>query len=169
MYVLSTTFDSHSTNHDLYDNADSKVHGAFMGPTWILSAPGGSQVSPCWLQWTLLSGNQFINTLSLSFSYYTLIWNFPKKFSNISIAKCKTTVTLLQRHWGYSSPALNRRYVVRNALNDIGYPRNPLFPHFSISNCKLSGLSLPLLNLPRGTFMLKLGIYLSKWQPGLFY
>ena len=25
-------------------NPDSKVHGANMGPTWVLSAPGGSHV-----------------------------------------------------------------------------------------------------------------------------
>ena len=25
---------------------DSKVHGANMGPTWVLSAPGGSHVGP---------------------------------------------------------------------------------------------------------------------------
>ena len=31
---------------------DSKVHGANMGPTWVLSAPGGPMLSP----WTLLSG-----------------------------------------------------------------------------------------------------------------
>ena len=28
------------------DLPDSKVHGANMGPTWVLSAPGGSHVSP---------------------------------------------------------------------------------------------------------------------------
>ena len=31
---------------------DSKVHGANMGPTWVLSAPDGSMLAP----WTLLSG-----------------------------------------------------------------------------------------------------------------
>ena len=25
---------------------DSKVHGAYMGPTWVLSAPGGPHVGP---------------------------------------------------------------------------------------------------------------------------
>ena len=34
-------------------NPDSKVHGANMGPTWVLSAPDG----PMLAQWTLLSGN----------------------------------------------------------------------------------------------------------------
>ena len=32
---------------------DSKVHGANMGPTWVLSAPDGPILSPC----SLLSGN----------------------------------------------------------------------------------------------------------------
>ena len=27
-------------------NPDSKVHGANMGPTWVLSAPGGHHVGP---------------------------------------------------------------------------------------------------------------------------
>ena len=27
-------------------NPDSKVHGAIMGPTWFLSAPGGPHVGP---------------------------------------------------------------------------------------------------------------------------
>ena len=30
----------------LYDNPDSKVHGANMGPTWVLSAPDGPHVGP---------------------------------------------------------------------------------------------------------------------------
>ena len=35
---------SHSLLH--IDIRDSKVHGANMGPTWVLSAPGGSHVGP---------------------------------------------------------------------------------------------------------------------------
>ena len=31
---------------------DGKVHGANMGPTWVLSAPDGPMLAP----WTLLSG-----------------------------------------------------------------------------------------------------------------
>ena len=27
-------------------NSDSKVHGAIMGPTWVLSAPDGPRVGP---------------------------------------------------------------------------------------------------------------------------
>ena len=30
----------------LYNKADSKVHGANMGPTWVLSAPDGPHVDP---------------------------------------------------------------------------------------------------------------------------
>ena len=28
------------------NNPDSKIHGANMGPTWVLSAPGGPHVGP---------------------------------------------------------------------------------------------------------------------------
>ena len=45
-------------------NPDSKVHGANMGPTWVLSAPGGPHVGPInlairealWLYDVLTSG-----------------------------------------------------------------------------------------------------------------
>ena len=30
----------------LYNDPDSKVHGANMGPTWVLSAPDGPHVGP---------------------------------------------------------------------------------------------------------------------------
>ena len=30
----------------IYTFPDCKVHGANMGPTWVLSAPGGSHVGP---------------------------------------------------------------------------------------------------------------------------
>ena len=30
----------------LYDNSEKKVHGANMGPTWVLSAPDGPHVGP---------------------------------------------------------------------------------------------------------------------------
>ena len=46
---------------------DSKDNGANMGPTWVLSAPGGPHVDP----WTLLSGlvqdwgNSIVNALEL--------------------------------------------------------------------------------------------------------
>ena len=32
--------------HNLYAIPDSKVHGANMGPTWVLSAPDGPYVGP---------------------------------------------------------------------------------------------------------------------------
>ena len=35
-----------------YDYPDCKVHGANMGPNWVLSAPAGPMLVP----WTLLSG-----------------------------------------------------------------------------------------------------------------
>ena len=30
----------------LLTNPDSNIHGAKMGPAWVLSAPGGSHVGP---------------------------------------------------------------------------------------------------------------------------
>ena len=33
-------------SHNQIDNPDSKVHGANIGPTWILSAPDGPHVGP---------------------------------------------------------------------------------------------------------------------------
>ena len=33
-------------NCSLNDNPDSKVHVAHMGPTWVLSTPGGPHVGP---------------------------------------------------------------------------------------------------------------------------
>ena len=41
---------------------DNKVHGANMGPTWVLSAPGGPMLSP----WTLLSGMYISVALELT-------------------------------------------------------------------------------------------------------
>ena len=31
---------------NIYVNLDNKVYGANMGPTWVLSAPGGPHVGP---------------------------------------------------------------------------------------------------------------------------
>ena len=40
-------------NIEYHDNVpDSKIHGANMGPTWVLSAPDGPMLAP----WILLSG-----------------------------------------------------------------------------------------------------------------
>ena len=37
----------HFSNNSLWhSNPDSKVHGANMGPTWVLSSPGGPHVGP---------------------------------------------------------------------------------------------------------------------------
>ena len=37
--------------------SDSKIHGANMGPTWVLSGPGGSHVSPMNLAISKLHGS----------------------------------------------------------------------------------------------------------------
>ena len=48
---------------------DSKVHGANMGPTWVLSAPDGPMLAP----WTLFQG-----------IYFTITWVLA------TISSCKT-------------------------------------------------------------------------------
>ena len=41
---------SHLYEGNSYDGiTDSKIHGANMGPTWVLSAPGGPHVGPIYL------------------------------------------------------------------------------------------------------------------------
>ena len=42
-------------NHASYSYRDSKVHGANMGPTWVLWAP-------CWPPWILLAGYPLVLT-----------------------------------------------------------------------------------------------------------
>ena len=47
----------------IFDNfQDSKVHGANMGPTWVLSAPDGPHVGPMNLAIRVFKG-AFISTL----------------------------------------------------------------------------------------------------------
>ena len=46
---------------------DGKIHGANMGPTWVLSAPGGSHVGPMNLDsWVYLQANKFMELDYLS-------------------------------------------------------------------------------------------------------
>ena len=49
-----------------YDsNPDSKVHGANMGPTWVLLAPGGSHVGPMNLAiWEAMGHLQLVQSVS---------------------------------------------------------------------------------------------------------
>ena len=39
-------FKKHPCVYDLQNIPDSKVHGANMGPNWVLSAPDGPHVGP---------------------------------------------------------------------------------------------------------------------------
>ena len=62
-YVLSK-FEVQTTEPAVtaaYSNSlDSKVHGANMGSTWVLSSPGGPMLAP----WTLLSGRNGKQTVT---------------------------------------------------------------------------------------------------------
>ena len=62
---------------------DSKVHGANMGPTWVLSSPGGPHVGPMNLAiWEGFAGNQTcrVTAWSLAFLHWnesnTIAWKF---------------------------------------------------------------------------------------------
>ena len=50
-----------------FNNPDNKVHGANMGPTWVLSAPDGPMLAP----WILLSGRS--TTRIINYNKATLI------------------------------------------------------------------------------------------------
>ena len=50
--------------------SDNKVHGANMGPTWVLSAPGGPHVGPMNLAIRdILSGPQYVKSSQRYFSF----------------------------------------------------------------------------------------------------
>ena len=60
---------------------DSKVHGANMGPTWVLSAPGGPHVSPMNLAiWVRLSRCEICWALICKYMY---VWHHHLKRSNM--------------------------------------------------------------------------------------
>ena len=46
VHNLSSAGHMHIQNSRLVITPDSKVHGAYMGPTWVLSAPDGPHVGP---------------------------------------------------------------------------------------------------------------------------
>ena len=52
MYVCVTwpeninTWRPRQNGRHLPDDPDNKVHGAYLGPTWVLSAPDGPHVGP---------------------------------------------------------------------------------------------------------------------------
>ena len=60
-YVMFWWFGTYSYNLILLD---SKVHGANMGPTWVLSAPGGPHVSPTNLATRVLNWHRGNHTIT---------------------------------------------------------------------------------------------------------
>ena len=85
-HVMTAELSSRVQNHVRQVTPDSKVHGANMGPTWVLSAPDGPMLAP----WTLLSGItrtsdepsslKYVRihqkTAIFSFCYYLYIFRF---------------------------------------------------------------------------------------------
>ena len=61
-------------------NPDSNIHGANMGPTWVLSAPDGPMLAP----WTLLSGKSTLPVMATccTITWIQLaIWQFAPSYS----------------------------------------------------------------------------------------
>ena len=112
-------FSQQYTRLSIFDNdPDSKVHGAHMGPTWVLSAPDGPHVGPMNLAirgtWTwsplvqvLASCQIEVKPLvepSLTYSYKKLQWNLNQD-TNIFCQKnvfqnifCKMVAILFRPH-----------------------------------------------------------------------
>ena len=69
---------------------DSKVHGANMGPTWVLSAPCGPHVGPMNLTiWVRMAANQGV--------WYNLCGSLDMQASN----------TAMSAHWPYTTHLFN--------------------------------------------------------------
>ena len=69
---------------------DSKVHGANMGPTWVVSTP---QMGPMLAPWTVLSGDQLgvgvaIVFYEILFGYMSFSVTTPLKLMHISENNC---------------------------------------------------------------------------------
>ena len=64
---------------------DSKVHGANMGPTWVLSAPDGPYVGPIHLALRIFKTDWLENKDNSLPSFWLLPWNLTyRETSNIS-------------------------------------------------------------------------------------
>ena len=96
-------------------NADSKAHGANMGPTWVLSSPGGQNVGPMNLAiWEVLS-LYFVKSLSAaSLNFVTMPLAIDLYWQPTEYFRC--TQNLLLRHlkingflnlWGQCSTYLS--------------------------------------------------------------
>ena len=105
-------------------NPDSKVHVANMGPTWVLSAPGGSHVGPmnlanreltrpiesCWYYWYSIS--QWIYTWAVFCR--SLLWFGTSLFFPY-------TPQSLNRYWDDRRIALDHKATLNNIGQYIGW------------------------------------------------
>ena len=60
--LTNTLQETHGSAYDNYP--DSKVHGANMGPTWVLSAPDGPHVGPINFAIRVNNRNTYISRIS---------------------------------------------------------------------------------------------------------
>ena len=78
---MNKHFNNHWSPSELWRHTeiypDSKVYGANMEPTWVLSAPGGPHVGPIWLlHWHW--GNSMIDPMSVKYpEWYGWSWPVP--------------------------------------------------------------------------------------------
>ena len=89
-------------------NPDSRVHGANMGPTWVLSAPGGPHVGPMSL--AIWEGTRHV-------SYYASFaqWKSINKPWSIEVHRMANRLSLCYR-W---VPVLKKKTDTRNPLGYI--------------------------------------------------
>ena len=94
---------------------DSKIHGANMGLTWVLSAPDGPHVSPM----NLAIRVGFL--MSMTWVRSTRVSEYKTKM--MLMAQCKKDVTPLLTHLSYVLLALTHRFSVqgRSAYDMIQY------------------------------------------------
>ena len=82
---------------------DSKVHAAYMGPTWVLSAPGGSHVGPVNLAiwggtWQMLSSQEILHIKTSADYNDEAIWvSWHHDISNHRYCLVKDLLRLIAR------------------------------------------------------------------------
>ena len=93
----------------MYTQIYSKVHGANMGPTWVLSAPDGSHIVPmnlgirvgydymaCVDYMTLMSPKGLLNLIMHSFGEKAVMWLDGVGLNNMQVDLCIYTNLLTE-------------------------------------------------------------------------
>ena len=127
------------------DNPDSKVHGANMGPTWVLSAPDGPHVGPmnlairenkqCLKQFTNNSSNlsYYITKVWITylFELIQLIWMKWKTVSQEMMPSVNLPPAFVQSTPGYiglKRPVAQRTFKLSHFLHNFKTYWRIIFP-----------------------------------------